>query len=313
MSTLKGNKNFYEYEGSDILAGNLKEFFQYGFTEMGAYTAIKFNLATSGYTNLKRVYDDRYGGFGRVYEGLGPSWVWESGISPIGMSISPFQVSGVYVNNTFYPVNTSGSHSFVVDYSHGRVIFSSGLIEPTSVKCEYTMRDIAIYMSDSPQWKTMVEEISDRYDELEDLAPSGISTILKEKRVWLPCVIIDVKDRTNKGLQLGGGEYSDYLVFYHVFSDKAFSNKRLADTISNQFQKVLTLYDINQSPQPLRFDGSIANGAQTYPQLANRNGAYFWTFAQIMNTNGGPVDNIFDLYRSECRHSIEVARYLSTY
>jgi hypothetical protein len=312
MSVLKGSKNFYSYEASDTLAYNLKNWLEYGLVEMGAYTPVKFSLATSGYTNLKNVYDERYGGSNRVYEGLGPSWVWESGISPIGTSINPFQVSGVYVNNTFYPSSTtSGSYAHTVDYERGRIIFASGV--SATVKCEYTFRDISVYLSDTPQWKEIITQYLDKYDTLDTSSPSGMASVLKENRVWLPCVVIEVQDRTNSALQLGGGEINTYAVFYHVFSDNAFSAKRLIDTINNQYEKTLTLFDINSAPFPLSYEGSISSGALTYPEVSSRSSPYFWTYGAIISSRGGSMGNLSDVYTGTVVQSIEVARYLSTY
>jgi hypothetical protein len=311
MPVLKGTKNFYDYEGSDILAYNLKSWLEYGLLEVGAYTPIKFNLPTSGYTKLKHVKDDRYNDY-QVYEGFGPSWVWENDVAPIGESIAPFQVSGIYINNVFLPTNTSGNLSYKVDYKRGRIIFDRP-VTSGNIRCEYTARDISVYTADSYEWKTIVDEYQTRYDSLDTLSPSGMASNLKENRVWIPCIVIDVQNRTNEGLQLGGGERSEYMVFYHTFTDKGFTNKRLLDLISNQDSTSISLFDVNRAPIPLKNNGTLSSGALTYPNLANRNNSYFWTYGYIDKSQTETIDDHLDLFRGQCRQTVQVDRYLSTY
>lgn len=312
MPVLRGNKNFYDYEGSDIVSQNVRQWLEYGLLEIGAYTPIRLTHATSGL--LKRVQDERFGGEGRVYEGLGPSWAWEAGVSGIGCSEPVFQVSGVYVNNTFYPTaTTSGTYAHKVDYRQGRIIFDSSISSSATVRCEYVIRDIGVYAADSPQWKIIIDEYEKNFDRLDTLSPSGMASILKNNRVWLPSVFVDVLDVSVRGLQLGGGEINTYSVDYYIFSDRPFSNRRLMDLIANQKDKVLTLYDINSAPAPLRYDGTLASGALNYRELSDRSSQYFWTYGHISNTRGYNKDNITDLYMSQVNHTIDVDRYLSTY
>jgi hypothetical protein len=313
MSVFKGSKNFYEFEMSDTLVSNIINWLRYGFLEMGAFTNVRFSLPNSGYTNLKAAYDERYGGIGKIYEGIGPSWVWESGVSPIGTNQTPFQVSGIYVNNTFYPTSTSGTHSYTVDYERGRIVFNNALSSTSTVKCEYTIRDIGVFNIDSSNFKSLVDNYLDNFDNMDENPGSGLASILKENRIWLPSVFVDIQDRTNEGLQLGGGEISTFAMFYHVFADKPFENKRIMDTISNQDFKTLHLYDINTAPHKLNRDGSIPSGILPYTSLATRESPYFLTFAYIASSRANKTLDVSDVFRSQITQSVEVSRYLSTY
>jgi len=315
MPTLRGSKNFYEFTSiSDILAFNLKEQYEYGLLEKGAYTACEFsNTATSGFTKLKRIHDNRYTD-GQVYEGIGPSWVWQTGVSVPNGFTQPFQVSGVYIDKTFYPVGTSGQNSFTIDYQFGRVIFDNAKDSNTEIEAEYVINDIALYLSDDPRWKTFIDEYIDKFADASDLAPSGLSVYLKEKRVWLPCLVIEI-DELNEttGLQLGGGEIQDFAVQYHIFAEQPFVRNRLGDLVSDQFNSTINLYEINSSTYPFDFDGSLASGVLEYPQLAKRHETHYFTDARVGSVKGGSVGNLVDLYRGEYRNIIEVDRYLSTY
>jgi len=305
MSVLKGSNSFYSYDASDIIQENIKQWLNYGLVEKGAYTNIQETAANSGYSYLQRVSDSRYGDF-KVYEGLGPSWVWESGISqPQGLQ-APSQVSGVTLDGVFTPVGSG----YTVDYRYGRIIFdnaTSGV-----VTCNYSMRDVLVETKDSITWDIITEEYSSAYQEAGDLSPSGIAQRIKEKRVWLPCVIVDVQESTMSPLQLGGGEIQEFTVFYHIFSDNDASAKRLVDLITNQYSKRVNLYNVNQSTQ-LDFTGDIASGAKTYLQLAQKTSPEFWTFGYIDNSRGRFVRTEGNISRGEVQHEIQVERYLSTY
>lgn len=316
MPVFKGTKSFYDYEVSDTLAYNLKSWIDYGLLETGAYTIVSFgNAATSGYTNLKRTYDDRYDGHGRVYEGMGPSWVWEQDVYPVTNDIPrPLVASGIRVNNTFYPANTdSGPYAHTMDFRHGRVIFKSPVPDNTKVECEYTFRDVATYLVDDPEWKIIVDGHTEKFESLQLHSPSGMAQFLKESRVWLPSVVIEVGNRLNSALQLGGGDINEFDVNYHIFADNPFVNRRLADLLNNQYQHQMCLLNINTAQFPFTYEGALASGALTYPKLAIRESPYFYTYGYISETSGGPQGSSTDVYRAEVSHTISVDRYMSTF
>lgn len=308
MAVFKGNKTFYDYEISDIVGYNLQSAYNYGLLEIGAFTIVSRNSADGA---LKRVST-------REYEGLGPSWIWESGVRTIDSSTPPFPVSGIYFNNNFLPngtVATSGTFasSWYVDYRNGRVIFASGVPANASIKCDYCIRDVAVYLSDSPEWKTILSTYQSLYDGVDHAEPSGVSAVLKKNKVWLPCMVINVSRNNMRPLQLGGGEIADISVFYHVFSDNPKYAKRLCDLAIGQDETNLNLFDVNAIPYPLNYNGSLSSGAIEYPTLAARNSPYFWTYANHSETNGGFESFDGDLYRGIVNDIVSVYRYNSTY
>jgi hypothetical protein len=315
MPVFKGTKSFYEYEVSDALAYNVKTWLDHGLLETGAFTIVSFsNVATSGLTNLQRVQDERYGGTGRVYEGMG-NWVWEPNIAVVQDNLpQPLVASGVRVNNVFYPTTTtSGTYAHKIDFRDGRVIFNTALPANAQVKCEYTFRDVATYLVDDPQWRTIIEGYTEKFEKLGSVSPSGMAQYLKDERVWLPAVVIEVGDRTNTALQLGGGDINTFDVNYHIFSDKSFSNRRLCDLLNNQFETTLPLFNLKTVPFPYTYEGTVASGALTYPTMSDRNGPYFWDFAFIAATDGGPRTSATNVYRAEISHTISVDRHMSTF
>ncbi len=315
MSVLRGQTNFYNYEVTDIVGYNIKSWLDYGLLEKGAYTVVKFDQSTSGYSKLQRIYDTRFGGAGRVYEGMGPSWVWERDLEVPSGYIQPFIPSGIYVNKIFYPsATTTGAYEHYIDFKHGRVIFANSINASLLVECEYVFRDVDIFLADSPQWKTLQDEYWKRFSTLASTSPSGMAATLKQNRLWLPSIAITMDDMTfDKGIQLGGGEIFDYEVRYHVFSDNSFVNKRLCDIINNQNQKTLRLFNINNIVFPYAQNGSLNTNALTYKQLTAISEPSFWTYAYIRDGGGGPRNTPTDVYRGELNHSISIYRHLSTY
>lgn len=314
MPVFNGSKNIYQYELSDILAENVKNWVQYGLLELGAYTVSKLNLPTSGYCTLKRVYDDRFGGAGRVYEGMGPSWVWQSGVTTNLSGAYPiFRVSGVYVNNSFYPTSTVGSYSHKIDYRNGRVIFDSSISKTDEVKCEYVYNNCDVVLTDSTKWRTIEQEYDKRYNNIDSLSPSGMASVLKANRIWLPCIGIDVDDIDTRGLQLGGGHIADCIVHYNILSDSPYFCVRISDTLNNQRDHTINLYDINKAPFAFNFDGTLSSSAKTYTELADRANSYFWTYGAITFSALSNMESDSSLFIRRVSHNFEVPRYLSTY
>lgn len=312
MSVLKDGKSFYDHDRlSDILAENLRRLYEYGLIQKGAYT-----VETSG--TLQKAYDPRFGGAGRVYEGLGASWVWQSGVSVPAGYTQPFQVSGVYVDNTFYPTTASGTYSYIVDYENGRVIFDSDITSGGSsspvVKCNYVFNDVAIYLSDDPQWKTIQGAYFERFSNIGQMQPSGLGTTLKDRRVWLPSFVIQVDERGEaRGLSLGGGDIHDFNTFYHIFAEQPYITKTLSDIINNQYNVTMKLYDISTAPHPYNFNGSLSSGAIEYPNLATTSSPHFLTFARVDSSRGGAKGNWEELYVGEIRSVIEVDRGVNSF
>lgn len=312
MGVLKGSRNFYKYDLTDIVTENVRAWLEYGLVEMGAYTNVTYSDAsTSGYTKLQLVNDNRYTD-GRVYEGYGPSWIWETSVSVPGGYTAPFAVSGIKVNNTFYPSATSGIYSHKIDYKHGRIVFDTPVTSGI-VQCQYSFRDVDIVTSDSPKWQTIVDHYQDAYNDIGDLSPSGAAIFLKDRRVWLPTIVIATNTVRSKPLQLGGGEIVTCDVKTNILSDNSFISKRINDVLLNQYEHTLTLYDVETAPNTFNYNGTVASGALTYPQLSSRSGLYFWTFANVSQVFGGEQNEHSDLYNYLTDLRLEIQRYLSTY
>ncbi len=120
-----GIEGFAGYELTDQLLYNLKWWLDWGFVNHGAYEVYYYDSESfydDDESKLHPVLDERYEE-GRVWEGAGREWVWESGISVPSGGIEPFRVSGVYIDGIFYSNNAIGTYGHHIDYQNGRIIF----------------------------------------------------------------------------------------------------------------------------------------------------------------------------------------------
>lgn len=315
MSVFRRTGQYYSYGVSDNLAYNLQSRIEYGLIEIGAYSAVRFDTPMSGYCTLQGSYDRSLGGSGYVFEGFGPSWIWQEDVSvPNGMT-QPTRASGVWINDDFYLTSTTvGQYSHKIDYRNGRVVFDSPLSPSDVVKCEYFMNDVDVLTTESRQWKRIVDDYASRFTTIAQTQPSGLASVLKENRIWLPSVFVEVDSVVNTtGLQLGGGQINDIRVVYHIFAERPADRKTLSDLLIEEEDRVLRLFDVNDITPPLSFDGTVASGALTYKDLTDQNSPYFWTFGFVESSTGGNSGQFPNLYRATIRQNIQVDRYNSTF
>jgi hypothetical protein len=214
---------------------------------------------------------------GTIWEGFRQNWVWQSGISytpsPIvGSNNDNPGISGVYVNNTFYPSTSTGSYAHKIDYFNGRVVFNSGLPSGSKVQAEYSYKYINVIYSNSLPW---IREI--QYRTLE-MPPSfnnktnGDFNLPPEDRVQLPAIAVEVVPRrTLRGYQLGGGQYVETDILFHCLAEDEFTRNKLVDIVSLQNEKTIKMFNSNMIGNsgafPLDHMGFPVSGALRYPDL----------------------------------------------
>jgi hypothetical protein len=261
-------QNISDTVPSESIEKNLVTFTDWAFLKIGSFFNI--NYPSSGnYGGRKHILkpsnDPRYTA-GKVWEGPHSNWVWESGT---GYNPEPIQISGIYINNTFRPINTG----YYIDYPNGRVVFDTALPARSGVHLEYSYKFINVLPGDKfPDVMNAVVK-SDRIDGTSYLAGSGEYGLLSDQRLELPAVIIESSKRGNyAGYQLGGGLTYTVKVVAHVISeDKSLTNK-IANIIGAGLKdKTLLMYDPQlveeQDGYPLDYRGSKSNNPKTYPQM----------------------------------------------
>ena len=246
------------------LEDNLKTFLDYGFLNIGGF--INVNIPTSGlyggtFSDLKPTSQPGYKQ-GQIWQAFKKDWIWETGITY--NSYSPTNISGLYINNTFYPGPTgSGGISYTINYPLGQVIFNQPITNNTSIKANYSYRWCQVYKNSSNAYWRELQELSYEPSPQINQANSGDYNIGASHRVQMPAIIIEPIARSySKPWQLGATDFAvDQDILLHVFTENATDNNRIVDILRLQKDKTIILYDINKvvnsGVYPLKHNGSV--------------------------------------------------------
>lgn len=247
---LKGFDSIFDSTLSSDLTDGLVEFFNWGLLQKGNYFTASLDEVNSSLSSTD----------GNIWSAPTKGWVWEPGIA---YDEAPNYVSGVYVDDEFYPLNTVGDHSYNIDYYNGNVVFDSGLPLTSEVKVEHSYKWINVEYADMNKIKHFVED----------------DNISKELKVSLPNIAIEVvaKDKF-KGYQLGGGQIIDHSILIHCLADNSIVGERLADLVSFQNDKTVFLFDSNRIAAsgdfPTDYRGFLKENPKNYRQLVEEYPGY---------------------------------------
>ena len=270
--------------GDSTLVNDIKEnivsFFDWGLLNKENFVNVE--IPSSGYYGgdehrLRPVKDPRYTD-GQVWEGFRSNWVWESGVtgdsSPL-VSNDPTNpgVSGVYVNDTFYPNTTTGEFAHHVNHPLGRVVFDTAIDTDSVVNCEYSYKYVNVGQCNGLPWFKQIQKNSERVDRKQFLSSSGDWSQLSQTRMQLPAIGVEVTNsRSFKGYQLGGGSYVYTDILIHCVAEDAYMRDSLIDMVSYQNEKTFQMYDLNKIAEadafPLDYRGVPVSGALEFPDLA---------------------------------------------
>ena len=317
INYFKGIGSIGKVQLNEQLDTNIRAYIDWGFLTIGGYFNV--NMPQSGVyggdqSRLRPANDPNYSN-GQVWETFRSNLVWESGInSQYAGAIPPIQISGVYVNNIFYPTaTTTGAFSHHINYPEGRVIFKNSIATTSIVKLNYSYKFVNIKSVDSELFRELMFN-SFRVDKNYFLNPSsGNWSQLPVSRVQLPAVFVEILDkREYEGYQLGGGQRVRQTVFFHVFAENAWTRGVIVDSLANQNRTTLYLFDKNlmiaQNAFPLTASGTLTANPKTYPQLIqpSGNGGFWYEKAYILNSQVKKVDSVLPLYRGQVRWEIEL-------
>lgn len=264
------------------LENNYKSFLDWGFLNIGGFTNVTIptqNISTFDLHILKPTQDKNQIN-NSVWQSARKDWVYESGISFSGQS--PINISGVYVNSTFYPGPTGNtSLGYKINYPEGKVIFNKMISANSNVNIEYSYRNIQVYkMEDFPYWK----EIQHRSLENKtgfSLSDKGDFAIGSEYRVQLPAIVIETVARSNNTpFQLGSKDLiMEQDTLLHVLADNPSDKNNIIDILRVQQDRFIQLYKtdtiIQSGVYPLNYDGSKNLTGQNYNNIVN-NDSYKW-------------------------------------
>jgi hypothetical protein len=271
--SLKGFNNIFEQTLNNELQDNIIEFLDWGLLEKGNYFNVTLGETApngSDYSLLSLSNNSNYTS-GQAWDSFRKNWVWQSGIgySPeplVGTNDSIPGISGVYVDDVFYPSDTTGSYAHKVDYFNGRIIFDSPIPTGSKVQAEYSYKYVNIVYSNSIPWLREIQYNSNE--------PGSTSNLPSEMIVQLPAIAVEiVPRRTMRGFQLGGGQFVYTDVLFHCLAEDEMTRNKLVDIISLQNDKSIFTFDSNKIADsgafPLDYNGVPVSGALRYPELVD--------------------------------------------
>lgn len=277
MTYLKGFVNIGDSTITNHIRENLISFFDYGLLEKQNF--INVNIPTTGNYGgldhrLRLVDDPRYTS-GQVWEAMRGNWVWESGVGALTTTNIGYPgVSGVYVNNMFYPASGTGNYSHHINHYLGRVVFDNPIPATSIVECAYSYKSINVTRVDGLNWFNQIHQESERSDSINFIDNSGEYSILADNRYQIPAIGVELTNtRRMKPFQLGGGQvvFTDFL--FHCVAEDAYTRDNLVDIVCMQNEKVVNTYDLNKLSAsgefPIDYRGVPVSGAKLYPYLVD--------------------------------------------
>ena len=312
MSYLKGFNDVFETTLNNELQDNLVEFFDWGLLEKGNYFNAELGETYSAgldYSKLTLSNTESYAS-GRAWEGFRKNWIWQSGVdhSPaplVGSNDALPGISGVYVNDTFYPSDTTGTYAHHVDYFNGRVVFDNALPSDTKVQAEHSYKYINVIYANSLPW---LREIQYRSLDLNTIDNSDF-TLPSEMKVQLPAIAIEVVPRrTMAPYQFGGGQWIMTDVLFHCLAETETMRNTLVDIVSFQNDKVFKLFDNDTLAEsgafPVDYRGVPVSGALRYPDILDAYGTSKTAMFKNSNVQGMELINT-NFYAGIVRSTLE--------
>lgn len=286
---------FGGYELTDILNRNLKMWLDWGLGIAGAIGTASF--ATSGYLGanpecfLKIREDERYES-GRVWDGMGKEWVWESGLAT--------RVSGVYINGDFHPNGCGLPYAFKTDYRNGRIVFAQPVDPNAEVSLEYQWRQVDVAFADSEIFRSLIHNSIDGFVNETPVT----TTPARENQIIMPAIFIDFGAGTARGLQLGGGQIKTRQIILQIFANNANDRNLLLDWLDYQNRTTFNLCDLNSIDAIFDSDGDVMPNATNWIEMAN---AHPWRKMRIVDGKCIKIDSLNpNIFRGRVEWSVEI-------
>ncbi len=307
---LKGFETVFDTTINNELQDNIVEFIDWGLLEKGNYFNISKDQQSSrgnDYSKLKMSTNSNFPA-GKAWEGFRKNWVWQSGVGftppPLVSSDPDYPgVTGVYVDNVFYPRDTTGDYAHNIDHFNGRVVFDNPIPTGSLVQAEFSYRYMnVVYAANVP----FIRELQNR-----SLDQTNNSTVVlpPEMRVQLPAIAVEViPRRTFRGYQLGGGQWIYTDVLFHCIAEDAYTRNKMVDITSMQNDKTIYMFNSNtlatQDDFPRNSFGYLNANAKRYPDLINAYGTNTMRFSKNIVQNMDVINSNF--YAGTVRSTIEI-------
>ena len=274
--TLKGFDSILDYTLNNEIQDNLIEYFDWGLLEKGNYFNVTLGEQDYNGNDYSLLTPSTNTNFlsGEAWEGFRKNWVWQSGTGyttepMVGSDDALPGISGVYVDDVFYPADTTGAYAHNVDYFNGRVIFDNPIPTGSKVQAEYSYKYISLIYAASVPW------LREFYVNSMDLSNRDNVNVPTEMQIQLPAIAVEiVPNRTMKGYQLGpSGQFVDTDVLFHCIAEDDITRNKLVDIVSMQNDSNVVMFNSNEIAKsgdfPINSLGYTVSGALRYPELVD--------------------------------------------
>ena len=302
--------NISEKNSFSILEHNIKHFLDWCFLNIGGFVNVDIptqDLKQGNFHQLRPVKNPETSRDNTTWESFRKDWVYETGID---YSATPNIVSGIYINNTFFPGPTGNStYSYYIDYPNGRITLNKAISSTSKMHVEYAYRNIQIYKScDSTWWKELQRNTYEayRFDKNPDY------NILSNNRVQPPFIIIETIAR-NQQIPLELGSYQNILVqdvLLHTFTQNINQRNSITDILLSQKDKDIILYDIDKvvknNKYELNYRGEINPSGMNYSDIVY-NSEYMHKIGHIKDSTLSEQNTLStSLFNSVLRWRLEI-------
>jgi hypothetical protein len=261
------------------LEDNIKSFLDWSFLQIGAFVNVSIPLSGSnsaGPHKLSTVSGDPALQYPKTWSAFRKDWVYETGVSYRGMS--PVNISGVYLNDTFLPSPSgSGAYTYSLNHPEGRVTFTNNVNANSKVCMNYCYRLVQVYKSSENSWWKDIE--NNNYN------PSNYLS----NYIQLPAIVLQLVPRSIS-LPHELGNTANILqqdMLLHIFSENSTQRNNLIDILLKQKDNTVMLYNINKviknNVNPLNFKGETNPNRLNYNQLISNN-VYILNKCYIINS-----------------------------
>jgi hypothetical protein len=335
QSTFSGVESIGSHMLISQIENNIKSFLDWGFLHIGGFINVnkpQQNIYGNYPALLKPTSDPNYND-GQVWQTMRKDWIYEDGITynlpvypspppspfpaPPAMtgptSVSPIQITGIYIQNVFYPLNTVGAYSYIVDYVNSRIIFNTAINTNLKVEMEYAYRWCQVYTYDNAKWWQQLQYKTDQNAAHFTQLQQGDFSVLSVNRVQLPAIIIQSIARgQSTPYRLGDKSLNTKQeIMLHVMAETMSDRNVIIDIIRLQQDKIMRLYDNNLVAKngvgPFYPNGTLNPNRLQYDELLVP--YYTWNTARLTDIYASEVQSFSPfLAEANIRFSCEITQ-----
>lgn len=169
------------------------------------------------------------------------------------------QFSGIYLNNTFVQLGTSGFTG--VNYDLGQVYFTGALPVGTRVSGNYSLKEFNVSLTSEPEEKILFEtkyELRNKVSQTPTGLPSNVKTY--------PIIYLKKNRGSNEPFAFGGQDSTEMAVTAIILTDTQFAIDGITSLFEDRVRGYVPLF--NQSEMPINNFGGLTSGTYNYTGIA---------------------------------------------